>query len=267
MSKLLINEQPLQVIPSLANEVGLEEAIAIQQLHYRQKWLEDNQVESQKIDSKYWVTASYKEWKEKDFPFWSIAKIGRVFRSIEELQFIESAQHDVGNWDRSKSYRIDRIEFERWSVSVCTLDDSDLNALDDSDLNGLHSKENLREVEENSIPYPFKTKSSKPDREAQREFHSHEVNHARDLFFDVVAIPMSSASNHFGVVNAMVDKYGLDETREAMKSAFEKWTNTHSEKTGKPYNPHNYEGWLEWALNELDDDKQIEHNKDGSLYI
>jgi hypothetical protein len=34
MSKLLIDEPPLQVLPTLAVRLGLEEAIFLQQLHY-----------------------------------------------------------------------------------------------------------------------------------------------------------------------------------------------------------------------------------------
>lgn len=39
MSKLLIEEPPLQVLPSLAVTIGLNEAIIIQQIHY---WLRDS---------------------------------------------------------------------------------------------------------------------------------------------------------------------------------------------------------------------------------
>lgn len=34
MSRLLINEQPLLVLPSLACEIGLNEALMLQQIHY-----------------------------------------------------------------------------------------------------------------------------------------------------------------------------------------------------------------------------------------
>ena len=37
MSKLLINEHPLQVLPSLATKIGLNEAIVLQQIHYWKK--------------------------------------------------------------------------------------------------------------------------------------------------------------------------------------------------------------------------------------
>ena len=36
MSRLLINENPLQVLPTLAVKIGLNEAMILQQMHY---WL------------------------------------------------------------------------------------------------------------------------------------------------------------------------------------------------------------------------------------
>lgn len=40
MSKLLINEPPLQVLPSFAQNIGLHEVIILQQVHY---WVDMNQ--------------------------------------------------------------------------------------------------------------------------------------------------------------------------------------------------------------------------------
>ncbi|WP_249366800.1 hypothetical protein [Neobacillus rhizophilus] len=34
MSKLLINENPVMIIPSLAVKIGLNEAVILQQIHY-----------------------------------------------------------------------------------------------------------------------------------------------------------------------------------------------------------------------------------------
>ncbi|SDN86290.1 hypothetical protein SAMN05443253_12225 [Bacillus sp. OK048] len=36
MSRLLINEGPVKIIPSLATKIGLNEAVVLQQIHY---WL------------------------------------------------------------------------------------------------------------------------------------------------------------------------------------------------------------------------------------
>ena len=37
MNKLLLNEPPLMILPTLASNIGLNEAIFLQQLHY---WIE-----------------------------------------------------------------------------------------------------------------------------------------------------------------------------------------------------------------------------------
>ena len=34
MSKLLLNEQPLLIMPTLASKIGLNESIVLQQIHY-----------------------------------------------------------------------------------------------------------------------------------------------------------------------------------------------------------------------------------------
>ena len=63
MSDLLINEPPLQVLPSLACAVGLNEALILQQFHY---WLQhSNNIK----DGHKWIYNSYQEW-HKQFPFW-----------------------------------------------------------------------------------------------------------------------------------------------------------------------------------------------------
>lgn len=156
MSKLLINEHPLQLLPTLASTIGLEKAVALQQLHYRQKWLQDEKIESHRIDGKYWVMATYAEWKEKDFPFWNEAKIGRVLRSIENLPFIESQKHNKANWNHGKSYHLNYAEFYRWESELCTFDNQNIDDLEDSNIDDLHIKENLRETgdisEKQNIP-------------------------------------------------------------------------------------------------------------------
>ena len=56
MNKLLISEQPLQVLPGLAAKIGLNEAIFLQQLHY---WLVKSKHEH---DELRWVYNTYEEW-------------------------------------------------------------------------------------------------------------------------------------------------------------------------------------------------------------
>ncbi len=76
-SKLLIQEPPLQVLPSLAVAIGLNEAIILQQLHYRL------QVPGCKEhEGRLWYFHSCEDWQADDFPFWSVPTIRRGLASL-----------------------------------------------------------------------------------------------------------------------------------------------------------------------------------------
>ena len=78
MNKLLLNESPLIILPSLASKIGLNEAIFTQQLYY---WLEKS---STYFDEKKWVYKTVEEWEE-EFPFWSNSTIKRVIGSLKKM--------------------------------------------------------------------------------------------------------------------------------------------------------------------------------------
>ncbi len=100
-SKLLINEPPLQVLPSLAMLVGLNEAIVLQQLYY---WLQISQNEH---EGYRWVYNTYKQWRENNFPFWSEQTIQRIFTSLESQGVVVSRRLNAQDWNQRKWYRID----------------------------------------------------------------------------------------------------------------------------------------------------------------
>ena len=103
-SHLLINEPALQVLPSLAVAIGLEEAIVVQQLHY---WL-NNPKNDGRIEEGYkWVYNTYETWHDENFPFFSTDKIQRIFLSLEKLGVVISSQFDAKRRDMKKFYRID----------------------------------------------------------------------------------------------------------------------------------------------------------------
>jgi hypothetical protein len=107
---LLIDEYPLLVLPSLAVIVGLNEAIALQQLHY---WLE-NPKGSVEVEGERWTFNTYEEWQEQNFPFWSVRTVQRVFQSLEKMNLVISKQ--LPNYDRKKYYRIHYANLALWSV-------------------------------------------------------------------------------------------------------------------------------------------------------
>ncbi|WP_438315416.1 conserved phage C-terminal domain-containing protein [Sporosarcina sp. FA9] len=100
--KLLINESPLQIISSLALLVGLNEAIVLQQLHFR------SLISHNERDGFKWVHNTYDEWKRVEFPFWSVDTIKRTIRRLEKGGYIvSSATYNRVKTDKTKWYRID----------------------------------------------------------------------------------------------------------------------------------------------------------------
>jgi len=106
-NKLLISEPPLQVLPSLAVAIGLDEAIILQQLHY---WLSNPKV-GKVINGKKWVYNSYTEWRD-NFPFWSESTIQRAFLNLVKLGLVITEQLNKQNYDRTNYYRIDYDKLE-----------------------------------------------------------------------------------------------------------------------------------------------------------
>ena len=102
MSKLIINENPLLILPSLAVAIGLNEAIILQQIHY---WL-DPRINNNKKMGKLWVYNTYNQWS-KQFPFWSEVTIRRSIKSLEDKQLLISDYFNQSAFSNQKWYTID----------------------------------------------------------------------------------------------------------------------------------------------------------------
>lgn len=108
-NRLLIDDYPIQVLPKLAEEIGLNEAIILQQIHY---WL--NGKNAHVRDGKRWVYNTYEGWREQ-FPFWSVATIRRVIGSLERKKLLLISNYNKAGFDKTKWYSIDYAELKRVS--------------------------------------------------------------------------------------------------------------------------------------------------------
>ena len=105
--KLLIEEPPLQILPSLAVAIGLNEAIFLQQLHY---WV---RMSSHVHEGRRWVYNSLAEW-QLQFPFWSDRTLRRVIKSLESplpgygrALMISTPHLNTHPMDKTKWYTLD----------------------------------------------------------------------------------------------------------------------------------------------------------------
>ena len=101
---LLIDDYPLIVLPALAEEIGLNEAIFLQQLNYwSQPKLNQGIVDEQ---GRRWIYNSIEAWREQ-FRFFTERTLRRTISNLENLGLILSTLRYKRNpMDRTKSYAI-----------------------------------------------------------------------------------------------------------------------------------------------------------------
>ena len=106
MSNLLFAKQPLVINPDLAELIGLNEAIVLQQVNY---WIEINKKTNKNLrDGRYWTYNKYETWREDHFKFWSVVTVKRTFLSLEKMGLLLSSEEfNEMKVDRTKWYTID----------------------------------------------------------------------------------------------------------------------------------------------------------------
>jgi hypothetical protein len=119
MSKLIINEHPLLVLPSLATVIGLNEAIILQQVHY---WL-DPRINNNIRNGMLWVYNTYNQWS-KQFPFWSEVTIRRTIKSLESKKLLISDNFNKNSFAKQKWYTIDYTVLAKLEKSLKNKTDS-----------------------------------------------------------------------------------------------------------------------------------------------
>lgn len=100
-SRLLINENPLQVLPSLAVALkNVNEAIMLQQVQY---WLSRS---TKAFEGRKWVYNTIDDWKMQ-FPWMTEKTIRNRFSSLIEKKVIITSNFNRAGFDRTKWYTID----------------------------------------------------------------------------------------------------------------------------------------------------------------
>lgn len=109
MNNLLLDEHPILVLPQLATCIGLNESIVLQQIHY---WIKQNEKNNRNFKGDhYWTYNTFEEWA-KQFPFWSMPTIKRIFKKLEDGDLLLVGYYNKKSYDRTKWYRINYKSLE-----------------------------------------------------------------------------------------------------------------------------------------------------------
>lgn len=86
MSMYLFDEQPILANKTLAREIGLNEALVLQQINY---WIEINKKSGNNyFEGKYWTYNSIRAWQENDFDYMSVDTVKRTFSKLEKMGLV-----------------------------------------------------------------------------------------------------------------------------------------------------------------------------------
>lgn len=106
--RLLLDEYPLMVLPSLAKEIGLDNAVMLQQIHY---WIDRSGKEVEGQEG-LWIYNTIEEW-QKQMPFWSASTIRRIFVALVNDGLVKTGKFSKDATDHTKWYTIDYEVYDR----------------------------------------------------------------------------------------------------------------------------------------------------------
>lgn len=108
---LLIPEtNPIPVIPCVAQLVGINAAVILQQVHY---WCEKNRKCGANFhDGYYWTYGTYEEWAAQ-FSWMGESTVRSNFSKLQKSGLLITANHNRHKYDRTKWYRVDKENLMR----------------------------------------------------------------------------------------------------------------------------------------------------------
>jgi len=208
---LLINEPPLQVLPSLATSIGLNEAIFLQQLHFRL------QISTNHRDGHKWIYKTYDEW-QSEFEFWSYDTVKRTIAKLEKISYIvTTSQYNKMKMDKTKWYRID---YEKLSCSPTVQNalSSSAKCTDGEVQNALCDEGKMH----SAIPKDFKS-IKKDNVEQELNIVSEIINYLNEKANKMFKPNSSSAKK---LINARLrDGYTLDDFKHVIDVKAMQWLN------------------------------------------
>ncbi|EPZ9154596.1 conserved phage C-terminal domain-containing protein [Enterobacter hormaechei] len=120
---LLMPSRPIVINPDLAYSIGLNEAIALQQVNY---WLKET-TSGLERDGVRWIYNTNEQWLEQ-FPFWSESTLKRTFTRLKNLGVLKVEQLNKSQRDMTNYYTINyesellyEVKVTKSKSSKCTL--------------------------------------------------------------------------------------------------------------------------------------------------
>lgn len=116
-SHLLIDETPLIVLPTLAGHVGINEAIAIQQIHWVCQVKAEHEDWRTFHDDEMWCSYTVDQWLQK-MPWLKERTCRRMLTGLEERKLLIATKPNAKDWNHTKWYRVDYVVLDKLDGSI-----------------------------------------------------------------------------------------------------------------------------------------------------
>jgi hypothetical protein len=91
----------MRIYPELAEEIGFNESILLLQLEYL-----IGISKTEEHDGDLWTYQTLEDLRDNNFPWWSIATISRIIKSLQELNLIKIGNYNKISFDRTQWFAI-----------------------------------------------------------------------------------------------------------------------------------------------------------------
>ncbi|MCR1903353.1 hypothetical protein NSA11_05315 [Lactobacillus taiwanensis] len=263
-SSLLINEAPLQVLPSLAVALkNINEAIMLQQIQY---WLQKSKNE---YKGRKWIYNTINKWHEQ-FPWLTDRSIKARFDSLRKKGIIITANLNKNSFDRTNWYSIDYdaldklLDDENQEKKPKNLDITDSEESSPSKKKNLHHRKGNKFRMDDEESSPSDSEESSPSDGEESSPSIPEIT--RDYSETTQRVPSVSPSSN-SKLSKKIDPIEIE---------FEKLWKLYPKKIGKKDALNSYMNWraesskntYERAVKQLSDYlKYLKNNKITNRYI
>ena len=190
-SKYLINEDPIFFLPTLATQLGLNEAILLQKIH---GWL---QCTPKEHVGRSWIYNTYKSWHEQ-LPFMSEITIKRAVKNLIEKKIIITENFNKNSFDKTLWYSID---YEKLNEIV---EISDSIKLIPSRVSDCDHREYQNDTTNTNNNYNNNNNNKKRENIEKLYFENNKVN---DIFLEFLDLRKKiKAVNSDRAINTLINK-------------------------------------------------------------
>lgn len=99
---ILFTRKPIVINAELAERIGLNQAIVLQQLNY---WITGTS-SGEEFEGRKWVYNTFEAWQAENFPFWSVDTVKRTFTQLKKAGLIDVEQLRKSQHDHTNFYTI-----------------------------------------------------------------------------------------------------------------------------------------------------------------